>query len=374
MEEDMLYRLALTKVSGIGPVFARKLIRHFGEARPVFLAGKPELEEICGEGRANAVVNFNGFREAEKELSFLEKYSMQPLFITDKNYPRRLLDCEDMPVLLFYKGSADLNVSRVVAIIGTRSPTQYGKQATQRLVSDLATSSEMLIISGLAHGIDSIAHQAALDHDLPTVGILGHGLDRIYPQQNTSLAKKMVRQGGLLTKFNINTIPETHNFPVRNRMVAGLSDALIVVETDIRGGSMLTVSDALDYKKKIFALPGRINDIRSAGCNTLIRKGKATLLVNAGQLLEDLQWATTVTRPASGQATLFSAPTDESNLSENERKMLHLIRERKNPTFDELYSAMVNGPGRSELTLDLLNLELKGWIHSLPGRVYRLCI
>jgi DNA processing protein len=375
MEEDIIYQLALSKVSGIGPAYARKLIRHFGEAKPVFSARQPELEKICGAIRASAVMNFKGFHEIEKELSFLQRYSMRSLFITDKDYPRRLRDCEDMPVLLFYKGSADLNASRVVAIVGTRSPTQYGKQATQRLVKDLASASAaagMVVVSGLAYGIDAIAHQAAFDNDLPTVGILGHGLDRIYPQQNASLAKKMVSQGGLLTQFNIGTKAENHNFPVRNRIVAGMSDALIVVETDIRGGSMLTVKNALGYKKKVFALPGRINDTKSAGCNALIRSGKATLLVNAGQLLQDLKWDPPVTRSGVEQTTLFPAPADESNLSENERKMLQLIRERGGPSFDELYSVMVNGPSRSELTMVLLNLELKGWIHSLPGKIYRL--
>jgi DNA processing protein len=155
-------------------------------------------------------------------------------------------------------------------------------------------------------------------------------------------------------------------------MVAGMSDALIVVETDIRGGSMLTVKNALDYKKKVFALPGRISDTQSAGCNALIRSGKARLLANAGQLLEDLKWETPVTRSGSGQATLFPAPADESGLSENERKMLHLIREKRSISLDELYAVTVNGSGRSELTMALLNLELKGWIRSLPGKIYRL--
>jgi DNA processing protein len=363
--------LALSRVSGIGPAYARKLIRHFGEARPIFQAGQPELEEVCGEKRASAVVNFDGFREVEKELCFLEKYAMRSLFITDKDYPRRLLDCDDIPVNLFYKGNADLNISKVVAIVGTRSPTQYGKQATQRLVKEL-TSPGILIVSGLAYGIDAIAHQAALDNDLPTVGILGHGLDRIYPQQNAALAKKMISQGGLLTKFNIDTRPDSHNFPARNRIVAGMSDVLIVVETDTNGGSMLTVTDALHYKKKVFALPGRINDRQSAGCNALIRNGKARLLVNAGQLIQDMKWERPAAGAALSQAALFPAPSGESDLSENEINIVHLLREKGSLSSDELYSATANSHNRSQLILTLLNLEIKGWIDTLPGKIYRL--
>jgi DNA processing protein len=403
MEEEMVYRLALTKVSGVGPVFARKLIRQFGEAKPVFAAGQRELEKICGESRAKSITTFKGFREAEKELSFLDKYAMRPLFITDKGYPRRLLDHDDMPILLFYKGCADLNAARIVAVVGTRSPTQYGKQVTQKIIQELAQAipdpaapQQIMIVSGLAHGIDAIAHQAALDHSLPTIGILGHGLDRIYPSQNAPLAKKMILHGGLLTKFNINTTPEYHNFPARNRMVAALSDALIVIETDVRGGSMLTVKDALDYKKKIFALPGRITDPRSAGCNALIRSGKAKLLVNGGQLLHDLKWEPPTTRQRTAQPGLFTAPSDESNLSDPERMVLRLMKQRKTLLFDELHTAFVNGPapgpvagpgaGHSldpgsspsphlaagELPMILLTLELKGWISTQPGRIYRL--
>jgi len=377
MEDEIIYRLALPRVSGIGPVHARNLVRHYGEARPVFLAGEPQLERICGATRAKAIRNFNGFRVLEKELSFLKRYSIRPLFITDKDYPRRLLPCDNIPVLLFYKGNTDLNTAKIVAIVGTRNPTPYGKQATQRLIKDLAScgpaSSEILIVSGLAYGIDAIAHQAALDNNLPTVGILGHGLDRIYPQQNAPMAKKMVSQGGLLSEFNIDTLPDSHNFPLRNRIVAGMSDALIVVETDTRGGSMLTVKDALHYKRKVFALPGRVSDTQSAGCNALIRNGKATLLINAAQLLQDMKWEPPATRSGGlVQAALFPAAADESNLSENERKILHLIRERNSPSFDELFSVTVNGSSHGELTMALLNLELKGWIDSLPGKTYRL--
>lgn len=392
MENDLLYQLALSRVHGIGPISAKKLISHFGEARAIFRAGKPELELAC-KGRSEAILNFNRFQEVEKELSFLEKYAIRPLFITDKNYPQRLLHFEEIPILLFYKGNADLNAPKIVAVVGTRSPSEYGKQITGKFIKELATSglsspgqppspepasqetspsSGPLIVSGLAYGIDAIAHQSALDNNLPTVGVLGHGLDRIYPQQHTSLAKRMLKQGGLLTKFNIGGKPETHNFPLRNRIVAGMSDALIVVETDTRGGSMLTVDDAVAYNKKIFAFPGRINDTKSSGCHALIRNGKAHLLTNAKQLMEDMKWEQPTDKPGLKQMALFPAPAEESTLSEDEQKLIHLLRSKGILSLDELSATNIKSQHGSALAMTLLNLELQGWIDSLPGKRYRL--
>lgn len=370
MEDDLLYQLALSSVPGIGPVYARRLIRHFGDAKAIFRTEKPLLEKVCGSKASGAILAFKEFRELEKELSFLEKYSIRPLFITDKNYPQRLLPCEETPVLLFYKGNTDLNNPKVIAIVGTRTPTEYGRQATERFIRDLASTPNILIISGLAYGIDAIAHQAALDNSLPTIGVLGHGLDRIYPQQHTSLARKMVHQGGLLTNFNIGARPESHNFPMRNRIVAGMSDALLVVETDSKGGSMLTVGNALAYRKKIFAFPGRINDTQSSGCNALIRTGKARLLTHANQLLEDMKWKPA--EPGPKQTALFPTPTDEANLSKEEQKLLQLLREKTIVSLDELSTGAGNNPYGNGLAMALLNLELEGWIAPLPGKRYRL--
>ncbi|HWK08286.1 MAG TPA: DNA-processing protein DprA [Puia sp.] len=411
MEDDLLYQLALSRVPGIGPVYARRLIREFGDAKTIFRTDQPLLEKICGTKAAGAIINFREFQELEKELSFLEKYSIRPLFITDKNYPQRLLHCDEIPVLLFYKGNTDLNSPKVIAIVGTRTPTEYGRQATERFIRDLASSlpqsaigsassppdpsagqpspepapsgsspatpsssglasSNILVISGLAYGIDAVAHQAALDNNLPTIGVLGHGLDRIYPQQHTSLAKKMVTRGGLLTNFNIGTRPENHNFPMRNRIVAGMSDALLVVETDSRGGSMLTAGNAVDYRKKIFAFPGRINDSKSSGCNALIRTGNAHLLTHAQQFLEDMKWEPA--KPGAKQTALFPHPTDESNLSNEERRLLYLLRKKTIVSLDELSLGKGNNPYGNGLALALLNLELEGWIDPIPGKRYRL--
>ena len=408
MEENLLYQLALSRVPGIGPAYARRLIQEFGDAKTIFRTSSPRLEKICGTKASAAIVAFTDFKTLEKELAFLEKYSIQPLFITEKNYPQRLLHCQEIPTLLFYKGNADLNSPKVIAIVGTRTPTEYGRQATERFIRDLASSlqssaivpalsgqsfvqssvpltaspnqssvqpassasSNILVISGLAYGIDAIAHQAALDNNLPTIGILGHGLDRIYPQQHASLARKMIPRGGLLTNFNTGTRPETHNFPIRNRIVAGMSDAILVVETDSRGGSLLTVGNAIDYRKKIFAFPGRINDAKSSGCNALIRTGKARLLTHAQQFLEDMKWEP----PKSGtsQPSLFSAPADESGLSKEELRLLQLLREKTVVSLDELAIVKDNNPYGNGLAMALLNLELAGWIDPVPGKRYKL--
>jgi DNA processing protein len=369
MENDLLYQLALSRIPGIGPAHARKLIRHFGEAKPIFQATKPLLKKVCGAGRADAIVQFDEFQDVEKEQSFLEKYAMRSLFITDKDYPQRLLGCEKAPILLFYKGNADLNSSKIISVVGTRSPTEYGQKAATMLIKELA-SSGMLIISGLAYGIDAIAHQSALDNGLPTVGILGHGLDQIYPQQNAPLARQMVHRGGLLTQFNIGSSPESYNFPMRNKLVAAMSDALIVIETASRGGSMLTVDNALEFNKKVFAFPGRINDPKSSGCNALIRSGKAHLLTGAQQLMEDMKWVGPAKKPGAQQTGLFPAPSNELDLSEEEKKVLYLLRERGGLSLDELVaeSSLRCGP----LSMALLNLELQGWIDSRPGKIYQL--
>jgi DNA processing protein len=315
MENELLYRMALTRVPGIGPMRTKILIRHFGQASAVFRAGGGTLEKIrwIGEARARAIKEFREFQAAEKELVFVEKYKIQALFFTDPAYPTRLLRHRNAPALLFYKGTADLNAPKILAVVGTRAPTEYGRQITERLIGSLAIP-DLLIVSGLAYGIDAVAHKSALCHGLPTIGVLGHGLDRIYPQQHAGLARSMIKAGGLLTGFVTGTEPEEHNFPIRNRIIAALCDALIVVETGARGGSTLTVDDAIACKRKVFALPGRITDNKSSGCNALIHQGKARLLTGAQQLLQEMQWgeppASASDKPSTaGNPTISGKPS-----------------------------------------------------------------
>src|SRR6188508_3275083 len=292
MNSELLYQLALTEIPNIGCVHAKILAQQFGSAENIFKAKQHFLEKIegIGEIRARAIKAFNNFSNAEEEIKFIEKYKIKPLFLTDKDYPQRLLNCYDSPTLLFYKGHADLNASKVVAIIGTRNHTEYGKQQTEKLVKDLS-SQDILVVSGMAFGIDAIAHKTAYKNNLATVGVLGHGLDQIYPSDHTNLAKDMLRQnGGLLTEFRSNTKPDKHNFPTRNRIVAGMSDATVVIETGEKGGSMITAELANGYNKDVFAFPGKVTDNKSAGCNYLIKTNKAMLLTDAQELIEIMGW------------------------------------------------------------------------------------
>ena len=291
MHSELVYQLALTLIPNIGPVQAKILLQQFDVAE-IFKAKKGELERIEGIGtiRAESIKSFTGFSKAEDEIAFIEKYKIKPLFITDKDYPKRLLNCYDSPTLLYYKGEADLNSGKIIAVIGTRNHTEYGKQVTEELIREL-TEQNVVVVSGLAYGIDAIAHKAAVKNNLKTVGVLGHGLDQVYPSQHTGLAKEMLRAGGgLLTEFRSKTKPDKHNFPTRNRIVAGMSDATIIIETGIKGGSMITAELANNYNKDVFAYPGRVNDGKSAGCNYLIKNNKAVLLTDAQELIELMNW------------------------------------------------------------------------------------
>jgi DNA processing protein len=366
MNSELLHQLALTLVPNIGDVQAKILVNHFGDASSVFKAKKTELGKIegIGEVRAKSIKEFDDFHLAEQELKFIQKYKIKTLFLTDEDYPKRLLNCYDSPTLLFYKGTADLNTSKVLAIVGTRSNTDYGKQFTEKLVKDLSEQS-IVIISGLAHGIDAIAHKAALKNGLPTVGVVGHGLDKIYPTENTSLAKDMVKEdGGLLSEFFSGTKPDKHNFPLRNRIVAGLSDATVVVETNIKGGSMITAKLADAYNRDVFAVPGRTNDKASSGCNHLIKYNKAILLTDAQELLEVLGWTEKKKERVKQQKELFI------ELSAEEKQIIQLLQEKEMVHIDEIN--LKSGLSSSAAAAAILNLELQNVVASLPGKMYKL--
>ena len=364
---ELLYQLALTEVPQVGCVHAKILAQQFGSAENIFKAKQQQLEKIEGIGgiRAKSIKAFSDFSKAEEEILFIEKYKIRPLFLTDKNYPQRLLNCYDSPTLLFYKGTADLNVLKIVAIIGTRNHTDYGKQATEKLVKDLSAQN-VLVVSGMAFGIDAIAHKAAFKNDLPTVGVLGHGLDQIYPPEHSNLAKDMLKQGGgLLTEFRSNTKPDKHNFPTRNRIVAGMSDAAIVIETGIKGGSMITAELANGYNKDVFAIPGKITDHKSAGCNYLIKTNKAMLLTDAQELVEVMGWEEKSQKSGvRNQKELFI------ELSKDEKIIVDILREKEFVAIDEIN--FKSGLSSSAVAAAILNLELQGVVVSLPGKMYRL--
>lgn len=364
MHQELLHQLALTMVPNVGAVQAKILVEQFGSAEDIFKARKKDLDAIegIGEIRAAAIKHFHGFAEAEAELEFIEKYKISTLFLTDKNYPQRLLNCYDSPTLLFYRGNADLNASRIISIIGTRHNTDYGKMLTDKLVSDLQPMN-VTIVSGLAYGIDALAHKAAVQNGTTTIGVLAHGLDTIYPLQHASLAKQMLANGGLLSEFRKNTKPDKHNFPKRNRIVAGMADATIVIETPVKGGSIITAELANGYNKDVFAYPGRTNDVKSAGCNQLIRTNKAMLLNDTIELIEMLGWDDKKVKPKK-QKELFI------ELSPDEKILIDVLQDKDVTHIDELY--IKSGLNSSSVAAALLNLEFQNLVASLPGKTYRL--
>lgn len=364
MSNDLLYQIALTLVPNIGSIQAKILIDHFGDAESVFKASEKKLNTVenIGEVKAASIKSFNNFEKAEEEIKFIEKYKIQPIFIKDEKYPKRLLNCYDAPILLYYRGTADLNHEKIISIIGTRSNTDYGKQITEKLITDLANENVM-IVSGLAFGIDAIAHKAALQNNLHTIGVLAHGLDTIYPPQHKSMAKDMTQNGGLLTEFMQNTKPDRHNFPKRNRIVAGMADATIVVETAIKGGSMITAELAHNYNKDVFAFPGKITDSKSAGSNYLIKNKHAILLTDAAQLLEKMGWKKGK-RASKSQKELFI------ELSADEKVIVDILKDKESVHVDELF--IRSGLSSSAIAASMLNLELQNIILSLPGKMYKL--
>ncbi len=363
---DLLYQLALTQVPQIGCVHAKLLIQQFNSAEAIFKARIAELEKTEGIGtvRARRIKSFNQFASLEKEIAFIEKYKIKPLFINQPQYPQRLLHCYDSPTMLFYRGEANLNAPRVVAVIGTRNNSTYGKNITEKLIKELA-GYEVLIVSGLAFGIDAIAHKTSLKHNLQTVGVLAHGLDSLYPSEHTGLAKDMIKQGGgLLTEFHSDVSAEKHHFPVRNRIVAGMSDAVVVIETGVKGGSMITAELAIGYDRDVFAFPGKITDAKSAGCNALIKNNKAILLTETHELAESLGWEQPVAKNIRPQKELFV------NLNEEEKTIVDILNEKQRVHIDELNLRC--GLSTSSIAAAILNLELQNIIQALPGKMYQL--
>jgi DNA processing protein len=364
MHQDLLYQIALTLVPNIGDVHAKALINIYGNAENVFKAKRKELESIEGIGtvRANSIKKFTDFTNSEAEIKFIEKYKITPLFITDDNYPKRLLNCYDSPPILFYRGNANLNTSKIVSIVGTRKNSDYGKVFTEKLIEDLKEQN-ILIVSGLAFGVDTIAHKAAIKNNLHTVGVLAHGLDRIYPAQNKQLAKDMIECGGLLTDFMSNTNPDKQNFPKRNRIVAGMCDALLVIESGIKGGSLITAELANGYNKDVFAIPGKTTDKNSEGCNYLIKQNKASLITCADDLMQIMNWAPQEKKQKK-QRELFI------ELTPDEKIIVDILQLQEAVQIDELY--FKSGLSSSTVASALLMLEMQNVVISLPGKVYKL--
>ncbi|MBC7382993.1 MAG: DNA-protecting protein DprA [Bacteroidia bacterium] len=360
----ILYQISLKLIPGIGDVLIRNLISYCGGPEQVFKQSKARLEKIPGIGShlADNIRSFKDFDRAAKEIEFIDKHQIKPVFYLDKNYPVRLKEIADAPTLLYVLGNVELNPPKTVGIVGTRKASEYGKAFTQNLVHDLKELN-CVVLSGLAFGIDVIAHKAAIDEELPTVGVLAHGLDRIYPSQHKTVARKMLENGGLLTEFPSLTNPDRENFPKRNRIVAGMCDVLVVVETAIKGGARITAEIANSYNKDIMAVPGRINDYYSEGCNYLIKENKAAMITSSQDLFNLMGWGK---KPAKQQKSvnLFS------QLSEADAQLLLFIQQKQKTGVDDMAFELNIDPG--VLALKLLELEFEGYIRTLPGRYYEL--
>ncbi len=364
--EDLKLKIALTLIPGVGNVIAKTLVSYCGSVEGIFKEKKKMLEKIpdIGHKTAEAIVDYKTFDKAESEIEFIEKFKIIPLFYLDKNYPQRLKNCSDSPVLLFYKGSMDLNKEKFVAIVGTRNATAYGKEITQKLVEDLKKTNAT-IVSGLAYGIDICAHKAALKNDLDTIGVLGHGLDIIYPQLHRNVALKMMEQGGLLTEFLSETKPDKENFPARNRIIAGISDAVIVVEAAKKGGALITAEIANSYNRDVFAVPGRVNDTFSEGCNHLVKINKAVLIESAKDIEYIMGWEEKKSKKEKqNQRSLFI------ELNPEEKSLIELLNKSGALNIDSICSN-ASFPV-SKVSATLLNLEFKGVLKSLPGKMYEL--
>jgi DNA processing protein len=365
---ELFYQVALTCIPQIGDVTAKKLITHFENASAIFKARRRELECLpeIGAVRAAAIKQFCDFDRVEQEIRFIEKFNIQPLFYTDPAYPQRLHHCADSPLLLYFKGNANLNAPRIVNIIGTRNPSRYGREMCEAVTAGLA-SHGITVVSGLAYGIDVLAHQACLQHQICTVAVLAHGLDRIYPAAHRPTATAMLENGGLLTDFMSRTLPDKQNFPKRNRIVAGISDATIVIESGLKGGSLITAQIAGSYGRDVMALPGRTSDPFSAGCNELIKTNQAALITGAEDILTLMNWQPAVKRaPAVQQPSLFVT------LSEEEQTVVSLFSDAAEQHIDELLRKCLI-PGR-QLTNVLLQLEMHNMIASMPGQRYKLIV
>ncbi len=366
--EQLTYQIALTLIPGVGPVNSKNLLSYCGSAEAVFSSGKAKLMKVPGIGKKTiqAIQQSEAlFEAAQHEIEFIQKHHIEAIFYTHENYPLRLKQCADGPLLLYKKGSANLNTQRIIAIVGTRRITSYGKQMCKKLVEELKQYN-VTIVSGLAYGVDFQAHKNACDNHIPNMAVLGHGLDRIYPATHKPLAEKIIQNGALISEFVSGTNPDRENFPKRNRIVAGMCDATIVVETAQKGGAVITAYLAQSYNRDVFAIPGKVGDPVSEGCNNLIKKNIAGLIESAEDLSYQLGWElSTQSSNKSRQKVLLL------DLPDKEQRLYNLLKTHTPGLTVDQISVKETMP-LSEVTSTLLSLELQNVVEVLPGNRYRL--
>lgn len=368
-DEKLLYQIALTKVPGVGDIVGKNLLSIVGEPEAIFKSTKTSLNAIKGltQKVVNEILNPKILQEAEAELNFVRKHEIQTYFTGEEGYPQRMADCVDAPLLLYYKGTEDFNKQKVISIVGTRNSTRYGADFCDAFLKDIASQfPDVLVVSGLAYGIDILAHRASLANNLPTIGVLAHGLDRIYPTVHRQTAMDMVAHGGLLTEFPSQTEPDRFNFVRRNRIVAGMVDAVLVIESNIKGGSLITAEIASSYCKDVFALPGRVTDIRSEGCNKLIESKKAEILISAEQFVKQMNWG-------SENSKIGKMPKQQQlffDLSPEETAIIDKLGQEGAMHIDQLSKSL--NISAFDLFSLLMELEMKGAVNTLAGSFYEL--
>ncbi len=362
---ELFWLISLNLIDGIGVKNAKNLISYTGSVEAIFKENKKSLIKIpgIGERTVSKILNADVSKRAEKELKFIDKYKIKTKSYFDKTYPFRLKQCEDAPLLFFYKGDVDFEHKKIVTIVGTRNNTDYGKENCKQIIKDLKDRGHApIIVSGLAYGTDICAHKEAVKNNLQTIAVLGHGLDRIYPAAHSNFAKEIVKNGALLTEFLSETIPDRQNFVKRNRIVAGLSDCTIVVESGEKGGSLITGDIANSYNRDVFAFPGEINKPYSKGCNKLIKTNKAALIESVLDLEYIMGWEMN----KNIQTKLIIPP----KLKPEEELVYNIIKIKKSINIDILcHETKISS---SEISIILLNLELQNIIKSYPGNMYKL--
>lgn len=366
--EEIYYTIALTRMTGFNQQMALQLYRQLGGGQAVY-EHRHDLGDVLPDSSPRLRESLRNWddalRRAAVEMEFIAQRHIQPLTINAPDYPQRLRDCPDAPVILYYKGSANLNQPYIVDIVGTRHCTSYGQDLVRRFISDLRQQCpQVLIVSGLAYGIDICAHRNALEQGYETVGVLAHGLDQIYPYHHRETAVKMVTQGGLLTEYMSQTEALPNNFRQRNRIVAGISDATILAESAIKGGGLITCRIAQEYGREVFAFPGAVGMSYSEGCNKMIRNNTAALITSAEDFLDDMGWQTAQQKPTAVERQLFP------DLTTDEQRIVSLLQETNDLQLNIL-TVRTNIP-IGQLTALLFSLEMKGVVRPMAGGTYHL--
>ncbi len=364
--EILAYKIAISLIPGIGSVTARNLIAYIGSVEGVFQEKEKTLMKIPGVGEVNAkkVVRQNVLERAKREVDFILRNRIKTFFYLDENYPARLKNCSDAPIMLYFRGNANLNEQRIISVVGTRNATNYGKELCDELIRSFSQRNyPLLVVSGLAYGIDVHAHKACLKYEVPTVGVFAHGLDTIYPALHAPIASKMLEKGGLITDFISETKIDRQNFLRRNRIIAGLADATIIVESAEKGGALVTADIANSYNRDVFAFPGRSNDPFSRGCNKLIKMNEAALIENQLDIEKAMSWDVKISAVRAVQTSLFV------ELTTDEQKLVDLLK-GGDRFVDEI--TIETQLQMSRVSALLLGLEFKGLVVSLPGKMYRL--